>query len=186
MPRAPGRLRPAVFFDRDGVLNHDTGYIHRIEDFRWTETARRAIKYCNDAGYFVFVVTNQAGIAQGYYDEAAVRRLHGHMNDTLREDGARIDDFRYCPHHPEGAVATYAKSCDCRKPRPGMIMSLLEAWPVAVQGSILFGDRHSDIEAAEAAGLPGVLFAGGCLHSVVVATLSETRAASHPSRRSGP
>lgn len=175
MPRAPLRPRPAVFFDRDGVLNDDAGYTHRVEDLHWTESARQAIKFCNEAGYYVFVVTNQAGIAHGYYDEEAVRRLHDHMNDELLERGAWIDDFRYCPHHPEGSVPAFAKSCDCRKPRPGMILSLLHAWPVVAAGSVMFGDRQSDIEAAEAAGLPGVLFTGGCLHSVVEATLSKAK-----------
>ncbi len=136
-------------------------------------TARQAIKFCNDSGYFVFVVTNQAGIAHGYYDERAVRRLHRYMNDEILEQGARIDDFRYCPHHPEGSVPAFAKSCFCRKPRPGMILSLLRDWPVITAGSVMFGDKQSDIEAAEAAGLPGVLFTGGCLQSVVETALSK-------------
>ena len=178
MTRTPRRPRPAVFFDRDGVLNHDDGYTHRIEDFHWTETAGQAVKSCNEAGYFVFVVTNQAGIAHGYYDESAVRRLHRHMNDILRDQGAWIDDFRYCPHHPQGSLPAYARPCDCRKPRPGMILSLLDAWPVMTEGSVLLGDRQSDIEAAEAAGLPGVLFTGGCLQTVVEATLGKLTAGS--------
>lgn len=177
MPSTPLQPRPAVFFDRDGVLNYDNGYTHKIEDFHWLETAQQAIKLCNDAGYFVFVVTNQAGIARGYYDECAVRRLHDYMNETLNGQGARIDDFRYCPHHPEGSVPAYARPCDCRKPRPGMIFSLMQAWPVIADRSVMFGDRQSDIEAAEAAGLPGVLFTGGPLRPVVEATLSKINAA---------
>lgn len=176
MSRVLLRPRPAVFFDRDGVLNHDAGYTHQIEDFRWMETARQAVKFCNEAGYFVFVVTNQAGVAYGYYDEKAVRQLHRHMNDKLLEQGARIDDFRYCPHHPEGLVPAFTKSCDCRKPRPGMIFSLLHTWPVIAAGSVMFGDKQSDIEAAEAAGLPGVLFPGGYLQRVVEDTLSKIKA----------
>lgn len=175
MPPPPLQPRPAVFFDRDGVLNHDLGYTHRIEAFRWMDTAQQAIKFCNQAGYFVFVVTNQAGVARGYYDEKAVHRLHRHMNDELHKQGARIDDFRYCPHHPEGSVPAYTKSCDCRKPRPGMIISLLEAWPVIAAGSVMFGDKQSDIETAEAAGLPGVLFTGGELRPVVEATVSKIK-----------
>lgn len=175
MPQAPLQPRPAVFFDRDGVLNHDSGYTHKIEDFRWIDSAREAVKFCNDSGYFVFVVTNQAGIAHGFYDEEAVRRLHRHMNEELLQQGARIDDFRYCPHHPEGSVAAFSKPCDCRKPRPGMILSLLQAWPVTTAGSVMFGDRRSDLEAAEAAGLPGILFTGGSLQPIVEAALSEIR-----------
>ena len=175
MPRASLQPRPAVFFDRDVVLNHDCGYTHTIEDLNWVETARQAVKFCNDAGYFVFVVTNQAGIARGYYDEEAVRRLHRHMNEELLEQGARIDDFRYCPHHPEGSVPELAKPCQCRKPHPGMILSLLHDWPIIMAGSVMFGDKQSDIEAAEAAGLPGVLFTGSSLLPVVEATLSKIR-----------
>jgi D-glycero-D-manno-heptose 1,7-bisphosphate phosphatase len=154
------RRAPAVFFDRDGVLNHDAGYTHRVEDFRWIEGAREAIKRCNDAGRYVFVVTNQAGVARGYYDENAVRRLHAWMNEDLRTIGAHIDDFRYCPHHVEGAVAPYAIACDCRKPAPGMLTSLLEAWPVDASVSVLIGDKQSDLEAASAAQVRAIQFKG--------------------------
>jgi len=151
---------PATFFDRDGVLNHDAGYTHRIEDFRWIEGARESIKRCNDEGRFVFVVTNQAGVARGYYDEQAIQRLHAWMNEDLRLLGAHIDDFRYCPHHPEGVVPAYTTQCGCRKPKPGMINSLLQEWPVDLASSVFVGDKESDLEAAAAAGLKGLLFHG--------------------------
>ncbi len=153
-------LRPATIFDRDGVLNVDAGYTHRIEDFRWIDGAIEAIKLANDAGRYVFVVTNQAGIARGYYDRADVDALHHWMNEDLRPHGAHIDDFRYCPHHPEGTVAALGITCECRKPKPGMINSLLAEWAVDRNETILIGDKPSDIAAATAAGIRGFLFDG--------------------------
>lgn len=158
------RRAPAVFFDRDGVLNHDDGYTHRIDAFRWMEGARVAIRRCNDEGKFVFVVTNQAGVARGFYDEGAVKQLHQWMNDDLRNIGAHIDDFRFCPHHPDGAVSKYSRACDCRKPQPGMILSLLDSWPVDEVRSIMVGDKPSDIMAAEAAGIRGLTFRSSFEH----------------------
>jgi D,D-heptose 1,7-bisphosphate phosphatase len=160
------RRRPATFFDRDGVLNYDDGYTHRVEDFRWIDGAREAIKRCNDAGRYVFVVTNQAGIARGYYNEQDVRRLHSWMNEDLRASGAHIDDFRYCPHHPDGKIPGYAKVCDCRKPAPGMIESILREWPVDRQASFLIGDKPSDLEAAKRACIRAILVGPNVLRDV--------------------
>jgi D,D-heptose 1,7-bisphosphate phosphatase len=161
--------RPAVFFDRDGVLNHDDGYTHRVEDFRWTDDAVASIKACNDAGRYVFVVTNQAGVARGLYDEAAVCKLHDWMNVQLRRSGAHIDAFAYCPHHRDGVVREYAVDCACRKPAPGMIEALMSRWPVIREGSFLLGDKDSDIGAAQAACIAGfhVAHGGGDLGAVL-------------------
>jgi D-glycero-D-manno-heptose 1,7-bisphosphate phosphatase len=159
------RSRPAVFLDRDGVLNIDHGYVHAPDQVEWVEGAREAVKSLNDAGYFVFVVTNQAGVAKGYYDEPAIDRLHGWMAKQLAEQGAAVDDWRYCPYHPEGTVENYRLAHDWRKPNPGMIEDLLAHWPVQREGSFLIGDKESDIQAAKAAGLPGHLFHGGDLLS---------------------
>jgi D-glycero-D-manno-heptose 1,7-bisphosphate phosphatase len=159
--------RPAVFFDRDNVLNHDDGYTHRTDGFRWIEGAERAVKLCNDLGYFVFVVSNQAGVARGLYDIASVEALHSWMNGQLRTKGAHIDAFKFCPHHPEGTVAAYRQHCGCRKPRPGMLLELSDTWPLASEGSILIGDQDSDLEAAERAGFRGVKFPGGNLEAFV-------------------
>ena len=152
--------RPATFFDRDGVLNEDEGYTHRIDQFRWFPGAKAAIKRANDEGRYVFVVTNQAGVARGFYSAAAVDSLHAWMNEDLRQAGAHIDDFRFCPHHPEGNVAELSIVCTCRKPAPGMINSLLAHWPVDRERSVLIGDKESDMEAASAAGIQGFRFEG--------------------------
>ncbi|MCC7272867.1 MAG: HAD-IIIA family hydrolase, partial [Alphaproteobacteria bacterium] len=115
----------------------------------------------------VFVVTNQAGIARGYYEEDHVRTLHDWMADRLREEGAHVDAFEYCPFHPEGIVERYRQVSDRRKPGPGMITKLMSEWPVDVGRSFLIGDRDTDLQAAAAAGIAGHRFSGGDLESVV-------------------
>lgn len=159
--------RAAVFFDRDGVLNVDKNYVHRIEDFEWMPGAREAIRHCNDLGMLVFVVTNQAGVARGYYDETAVLRLHDFMAEELAVVGGHVDAFSYCPHHPEGTVEAYRQACRRRKPAPGMIEDLLADWTVDKAQSILIGDKSSDIAAANLAGVKGKLYVGGDLRSLV-------------------
>lgn len=159
--------RPAVFFDRDGVLNQDDGYVHKPEDFIWMEGAQEAIRRCNESGYFVFVVTNQAGVAHGQYSEGAIDALHGWVQEQLFARGAHVDAFAYCPHHPEGAVGEYRKICRRRKPNPGMISDLLTQWNVDVSKSFLVGDKESDLQAATAAGIAGYRYAGGNLNTFI-------------------
>jgi D,D-heptose 1,7-bisphosphate phosphatase len=161
------RRRPAVFLDRDGVLNVDHGYVHAPNQVEWVQGAKEAVKLWNDAGYYVFVVTNQAGVAKGYYGEEAVGALHRWMSDELAMIGASIDDWRYCPFHPEGSVAAYRAAHDWRKPSPGMILDLIAHWPIEREESLLIGDRASDIQAAHAAGVAGYLFEGGNLMDFV-------------------
>ncbi|MFK4658866.1 D,D-heptose 1,7-bisphosphate phosphatase [Bradyrhizobium japonicum] len=162
----PDRLRrPAVFFDRDGVLNVDKNYLYRIDDFEWMPGAREAIRLCNDLGYYAFVVTNQSGVARGQYGVDDIHRLHDWMSGELAAIGAHIDDFQYCPYHEEGTVEAYRRVSDRRKPAPGMILDCMKAWPVRTEGSLLVGDNARDIEAAVAAGIPGHLFREGDLAS---------------------
>ncbi|WP_407169427.1 HAD family hydrolase [Bradyrhizobium sp. ORS 111] len=152
--------RPAVFFDRDGVLNEDIGYLFEKDKFSWVDGAREAVRAVNDLGYFAFVVTNQSGVARGLYDEAQIHELHNWMADELAQIGAHIDAFEYCPFHPEGIVERYRRGCHRRKPSPGMINDLLERFPVDVKRSFLVGDQPTDLKAASAAGLKGYLFSG--------------------------
>ena len=153
----------AIFFDRDGTLNVDVDYLYDPADFVWMEGAIEAIRWANEHGYLVIVVTNQSGIARGYYDEAAVHRLHDWMNAELARQGARIDAFYYCPHHPAGRVPAYTRVCDCRKPAPGMLLRAIAEHDVDPAASLMIGDALRDITAAEKAGVRGVLYQGGSL-----------------------
>jgi len=163
-----GRLpRPAVFFDRDGVLNVDSGYLFEIKEFVWIDGAIEAVKAVNDAGYFAFVITNQSGVARGLYRETDINILHDWMTRQLSSCGARIDAFEYCPFHPDGQVERYRRTSHRRKPKPGMIVDLLERFPVDRSRSFVIGDKPSDMEAASAAGLPGHVFPGGNLRDFI-------------------
>jgi D,D-heptose 1,7-bisphosphate phosphatase len=164
--------RPAIFFDRDGVLNEDTGYVHRVDQFQWMPGAREAVRWANDNGYYTFVVTNQAGVAHGYYEEEHIHRLHDWMRVELGVAGAHIDAFEYSPFHPEGKVAKYAQHSELRKPAPGMLIKLMADWPVDVQRSLMVGDRQTDLEAAAAAGVRSHLYKGGNLLAALRPLLS--------------
>ena len=150
--------RPAAFLDRDGVLNVDHGYVHTADKLDWIPGSPEAVKLLNDAGYLVFVITNQAGVARGFYDEATVNTFHAHMKTELAAQGARVDAFYYCPHHPEGAVKELAIHCDCRKPGAGMLEQAARDWPVETSRSFLIGDKESDMGAAAAFNIKGIMF----------------------------
>ena len=155
--------RPAAFLDRDGVINVDRGFVASRADFKWIPGAIEAIKALGDAGYYVFVATNQSGIARGLYSERAMQELHGYISRKLAENGARIDDWRHCPFHPQGTIAAFKQTSDWRKPEAGMILDLMQAWPVDRARSVLIGDKESDMQAAAAAHVRGLRFGGGNL-----------------------
>lgn len=161
-------MRQAVFFDRDGVLNEEVGYLYEVERFKWIDGARDAIKFCNERGLLTVVVTNQSGIARGFYMARHVENLHAYMQVSLAGIGAHIDAFYYCPHHPEGKIPEFSIVCDCRKPKPGLILRACAELDINPAQSILFGDSKRDIEAAQASGLrAGILFTGGNLMNAV-------------------
>jgi D-glycero-D-manno-heptose 1,7-bisphosphate phosphatase len=183
MSRAPVNLRcmtmqahprPAAFLDRDGVLIEDTGFPHRPEEARWMPGVFAALRRLNAAGFHVFVVSNQSGVARGYFDEEVVRGFHAWMDAEITRQGARVDAWEFCPFHPEAKVPAYRLDSPRRKPRPGMLLDLMAAWPVTRASSFMIGDRESDVQAGEAAGVPGYLFPGGDLDAFV-AGLAEVK-----------
>ncbi len=163
--------RPAAFLDRDGVLNHDDGFVHAPEALRWVDGAKAAVRRLNAAGWRVFVVTNQSGVGRGLYTEAQMLALPEHMARELAAAGARIDDWRWCAHHPEAALEAFRGDHPWRKPAPGMLLDLMAHWPTDRAASAMIGDRPSDMAAAAAAGVRGVLFPGGDLDTFVRAEL---------------
>ncbi len=176
----PRRLtRPALFLDRDGVCNIDHGWVGTRERFEWMPGAKAAMRMAHARGWHVFIVTNQAGVARGLYDEAAVQALHRWMLEEALQAGGTIDDVRYCPFHPEAAVPAYRRSSSWRKPEPGMILDLLRAWDLDPTQCALVGDQATDMAAAAAAGVAGYLFPGGDLAEFVRPIL-DSRGAGRP------
>jgi D-glycero-D-manno-heptose 1,7-bisphosphate phosphatase len=162
--RADIPIRPALFLDRDGVLNEDPGYVYRWEDFHWIPGARETVAAFNAAGWWVFVVTNQSGVGRGYYAEDDVHALHARMSESLAEVGAHIDAYYYCPQHPEADDEAYRHpDPPDRKPNPGMLLRAMADWPVDAARSLMVGDKDGDIEAGRRAGVRALKFKGGDL-----------------------
>jgi D-glycero-D-manno-heptose 1,7-bisphosphate phosphatase len=168
MTEATKSRRPGVIFDRDGVLNVDHGYVSEVERLEWMPGARRAVRRLNEAGIAVAVVTNQSGVARGYFDLAAVERLHEAMRADLAVEGAWFDAFYVCPFLAEAAVAEYAHpDHPDRKPNPGMILRALAELDLDPGQTLVIGDKPSDLEAARRAGIAGALFPGGDLDAFI-------------------
>ncbi len=161
--------RPAVIFDRDGVLNVDHGYVGEPERMEWVDGARRAVRRLNEAGVVVIVATNQSGVARGLFDMAAVEAVHAVMQADLTVEGARIDAFYICPFHAEATDPAFAHpDHPDRKPNPGMILRAMDEWGLDPARCLLIGDKASDMEAAKRAGIAGALFEGGNLDDFVL------------------
>lgn len=168
----PARLRrPALFLDRDGVLNVDLGHVGTRDRWRWIPGALEAIKCATARGWHVFIITNQAGVARGFYDEASVSSLLAWVADEARRTGGTVDDVRYCPYHPAAPLAAYRRDSAWRKPNPGMLLDLIGHWELDPASCLLVGDQPTDLMAAEAAGIRGHLFTGGSLATFVEAIL---------------
>ena len=166
--------RPAAFFDRDGVFNVDRGYLHRVEDIEWIDGGPQAVRRLNDLGYWVILVTNQSGIGRGYYDEAAMHRVHEALAAHLATAGGRIDAIYFAPHHEDAAVERYRHpDHPDRKPNPGMLLRAFADHPIDRSQSFLIGDKDSDLEAARRAGIAGHLFEGGDLDDLVRSILQD-------------
>ena len=151
-----GAKRPAVFLDRDGTINVEKDYLHRVEDFEFIPGAPCAIRRLNEAGFLVVVVTNQSGVARGYFHLEDVDRLHAHLQQALAEAGACIDAFYICPHHPSEGVGPFRMDCDCRKGRPGMLLQAARELNIDLARSYMVGDKKADVEAGEGAGCTAI------------------------------
>lgn len=154
-------MRPAVFLDRDGTLIEERNYLDRVELIAPFAGAASALARLRDAGFALVVVTNQAGVARGYFDEDFVRRAHEHLAALFARDGIVLDGYYYCPHHPEGTVEPYRRVCACRKPAPGMVEQAARDLSLDVARSYVVGDKWIDVELAQNAGARGILVRTG-------------------------
>ena len=154
-------MERVIFLDRDGTLNEEVHYLHKKEDLRLIEGAADALCRFRKSGYRLVVVTNQAGVARGYYQEQDVKLLHEYMNEILRPLGAEIDCFFYCPHHPEHGIGAYKKNCSCRKPDIGMFEQAEQYFQVDKAHSWMIGDKLIDVEAGKRFGVRTVLVGTG-------------------------
>jgi D-glycero-D-manno-heptose 1,7-bisphosphate phosphatase len=153
--------RRAVFLDRDGTINQDIGYLYRKEDLKFIPKAPEAIKLFNNCLFKVVVITNQAGVARGFYQEADVRRLHELLNQELRKYEAQIDAFYFCPHHPTAGIGPYRVECNCRKPKPGLILKAAQEHNLDLSQSFMIGDKMDDVRAGRNAGVKSLLVKTG-------------------------
>lgn len=151
----------AAFLDRDGTLNEERGYINHPDNLHLIEGAAEAVILLKQSGLKTIVVTNQAGVARGYYPERHVLRLHDRLQHLLKEQGAELDGIYYCPHHPDVGEPPYRQNCDCRKPKLGMIRKAEEDWGVEACNSYMVGDKLSDIEFGRKAGCKVILVLTG-------------------------
>lgn len=152
---------PAIFLDRDGTINEETGYVDRLERLALIPGAAEAIRLINQRGLKAIVVTNQSGVARGLFDEPFVAALHAHLERMLRREGAFLDGIYYCPHHPTEGRGQYLLSCDCRKPAPGLLIRAQEDLALDPARCYMIGDTFSDIEAGARAGIRGILVRTG-------------------------
>ena len=153
--------RPAVFIDRDGTINEQMGYVNHISRFVLLPGTAEGIRLLNRHQYLAIIVSNQSGVARGYFPMELIDRVHAHMKDLLAKEGANIDGIFFCPHYPRGTVPEYSVECDCRKPGTGLVQKACEKFDIDMKNSYVIGDRCSDIELAERSNLQGIMVTTG-------------------------
>ena len=153
--------RPAVFIDRDGTVNEQMGYINHISRFVMLPGATEAIRLLNKNQYLAIIVSNQSGVARGYYPIELVDEVHAHMRALMEKEGAFVDGIFFCPHYEKGSVPEYSIECNCRKPRTGLIEEARKAFEIDMDNSYVIGDRYSDIELALRSDMKGILVTTG-------------------------
>ena len=139
------KKRPAIFLDRDGTINEERGYINHPSRLILQPGAIEAVKLINEMGFLAIIITNQAGIARGYYTLDTLNKIHNKLIGEMTDGGAKIDALYFCPHHPDGIIEKYAIKCECRKPKPGMINQALEEFSIDMANSYMVGDRYKDV-----------------------------------------
>ncbi|MGL5089091.1 MAG: D-glycero-beta-D-manno-heptose 1,7-bisphosphate 7-phosphatase [Cetobacterium sp.] len=154
-------MRKVIFLDRDGTINIEKSYLHKWEDFEFEKNAIEGLIELKNLGYEFIVVTNQSGIARGYYTEDDLRILNSKMVIELQKHGVTILECYYCPHHPDKGIGHYKAACECRKPNPGMLLEGIEKYNVDIENSFMVGDKKSDLDAGEKAGLKSILVLSG-------------------------
>jgi D-glycero-D-manno-heptose 1,7-bisphosphate phosphatase len=158
MVKQAPQLKPAVFLDRDGVLNKDVGYVYRPEDLLVLPGVAESLTKIKAQGFLLIVITNQSGVARGKFDLDAVSHFNSLLtNEICRLGGPALDGFYICPHHPDGIVEAYKRSCDCRKPEPGLILQAAKEHGIDLKKSWMIGDKDSDVICAANAGVRGIL-----------------------------
>ncbi|MEB3284168.1 MAG: HAD family hydrolase [Candidatus Sericytochromatia bacterium] len=163
-------MKLAIFFDRDGTINEEVGYIRNLDDMKLIAGAGAALKSVNEAGFLAILATNQSGPARGYYDETWIEKLHERLELLLADEGARLDDIYYCPHLPDGTVPAYSGVCRCRKPEVGMLEDAANKWNLDLNRSYMIGDKATDVEAGQKAGCKTILLRSGYGAQVLAGT----------------
>jgi len=153
--------RRAVIMDRDGTVCEEVGYVNHVDRIRLLPRSAEAIRRLNEAGFQTVIITNQAGVARGYFDEPLIDEVHDKVRQMLAEGGARVDGIYYCPHHPEAGQPPYRKACDCRKPRPGMLLRARDEMGIDLRSSFMVGDSMRDVGAGKSVGATTVLVKTG-------------------------
>lgn len=154
-------MNRAILLDRDGTINIEKDYLYKIEDFEFEKNVVEGLKILSSMGYIFIVVTNQSGIARGYYTEQDLEVLNNHIGKLLEKEGVKIEKFYFCPHHPEKGVGKYKVECNCRKPNTGMLDAAVQEFDIDKKKSFMIGDNISDIEAGIRAGITPILVKTG-------------------------
>jgi D-glycero-D-manno-heptose 1,7-bisphosphate phosphatase len=154
-------MQKAIFLDRDGTINEEMGYINHRSRFKVFDFTFEAIRILNNSGFLVFVITNQSGLARGYFDQRLLSEIHTDLIDSARQEKAIIEKIYYCPHHKDGSVEKYKIECDCRKPKPGMLLKAKEEYNLALESSYMIGDRYKDIQFGQNNGLKTIMVMSG-------------------------
>lgn len=154
-------MNKAVILDRDGTINVEKNYLYRIEEFQFIKGVPQTIKLLNENNYKVIVATNQAGVARGYYTEESVIKLHNFISEELKKYDAYIDDYFYCPHHPDAGIGKYKVNCACRKPNAGLYLAAMDKWAIDPNKSYVIGDKITDLIPGKLLGMQTILVETG-------------------------